>query len=99
MLGEENKKRLENVKIDIKNTKDTLVVQEQNKAEIQLQEEKLIEQYKKVFEKNQKYKKEIENVKTQNIKIARKIESRQFELENLQELLFPEKSKKPRDFN
>ena len=36
--------------------------------------------------------------KSTDIKLARKIESRKFELDNLQELLFPEKNKKPRDF-
>lgn len=36
MLGEENVLRLESMKIDIKNTKSTLIEQEQKKAEIQL---------------------------------------------------------------
>ena len=53
-----------------------------------------------VFEKNNAYKGEINKVKQNNIKLERKIETKKFELENLQELLEPEKyANKTRDPN
>lgn len=90
LLGPENLERLKQQYNEIEETRQAILDKEKERGELQALEENLREEYLKIYNKNEEYKEEIFDVKKRILKVQKKSEYTQLQIDEIIEVLNPE---------
>ena len=90
LLGPENIERLKVQYKEIEDTKEAILDKEKERGELQALEENLRDEYIKIYDKNEEYKEEIYDVKRRILKVQKKSEYTQLQIDEIVDVVDPE---------
>lgn len=90
VLGSDNLQRLKKQFEEMQEGRQRIIELEKDKAELKVVEEKLRDQYQKMYDRNTEYRFEVIDVKKKIVRAQRKIELLQAEIDEILDIIDPD---------